>query len=214
MTMGFSCAQHQCWDCEQKTQDTGGMIFRCRWCERGYCEDCLAWDKTKLIGDNLKEYELLDFPSVTQAYYVCCPCCTEHHQLDPTAKNFCTKQAQEIDKQYGMMLEDQDAKMAISSAELDTETSTPSPTQSLTDASTIDGSTVATPYGTMDDAGASSKRKRKAAPSPFNMEMLPVDDLGSAGAALDNSDSYASSTKKRIKASGRFALSSSPLGAR
>lgn len=182
----------------------------------------MAWDKTELIGDNLKEYELLDFPSVTQAFYICCPSCTEHHQLDPSAKDFCTQQAQEIDKQYGMMLQGQDAKMAVSSTELDTKSSTPSPTQSLTDASTIDDSTVATPYGTMDEVGASSKKKRKAAPTSFNIEMLSYDDLGSAVAALDDSDIDVSSTKRRmiqrgketIKASRRSAMSSSPLGAR
>ncbi|KAL8983082.1 MAG: hypothetical protein Q9205_002571 [Flavoplaca limonia] len=207
----------------QETSDAGGLIYRCRWCERGFCEDCLAWDKTELIGDNLKEYELLDFPSVTQAFYICCPSCTEHHQLDPSAKDFCTEQAQEIDKQYRMMLQDQDAKMAMSSPELDTKNSTPSSTQSLTDASTIDDSTVATPYGTMDDMGASSKKKRKAAPTFFDTEMLRYDDLGSAAAAaLDDSDIYVSSTKRRmtqrgketIKASRRSAMSSSPLGAR
>lgn len=46
------------------------MLYRCRWCERGYCEDCLDWDKTELLGENLKEYEILGFPAVSQAYYV------------------------------------------------------------------------------------------------------------------------------------------------
>ena len=46
------------------------MLYRCRWCERGFCEDCLDWDTTELLGENLKEYEILGFPAVTQAYYV------------------------------------------------------------------------------------------------------------------------------------------------
>lgn len=41
--IGFNCSQHQCFDCQQKTTDAGGMLLRCRWCERGYCEDCLDW---------------------------------------------------------------------------------------------------------------------------------------------------------------------------
>lgn len=77
--MHFSCPQHQCVDCQQKTTDAGGMLYRCRWCERAYCEDCLDWEKTNLVGENLKEFELLSFPAVAQAYYIKCPDCTDHH---------------------------------------------------------------------------------------------------------------------------------------
>ena len=217
-TMGFSCSQHQCWDCEQKTQDAGGMIFRCRWCERGFCEDCLDWDQTDLLGDNLKEFELLAFPSVTQAYYICCPSCTGRHATDATEKAFCDKQAKEIDGQYETMLEEQDAKIATVIAEQET----PSDTQSLTDASTVESSAVATPYCVVDDRGASSKRKRKAAPASFMVDMLPLDDPDFAAAAY-NSDSYTSSGKKRrkamsgkdqFKASRRLNMLSSPLTGR
>ena len=77
--MNFSCPQHNCAECESKTGDAGGMLFRCRWCERAYCEDCADWEKTELLGENLREYELLGFPDVSQAYYVKCPECTDHH---------------------------------------------------------------------------------------------------------------------------------------
>lgn len=219
-TMGFSCSQHQCWDCQQKTQDAGGMIFRCRWCERGFCEDCLDWDKTELIGDHLKEYELLGFPSVNQAFYICCPSCKDHHDSDPAARLFCANQAQEIDKQYEIMPAEQNAKMATVVTNLETPNST-SDTQSLTDASTIESSAVATPYCIIDDGGASSKKKRKAAPASFKMEALLLDDPSLAAAAFD-SDSYASSTKKRRKTligkdkikTSSIDIPSSPLTAR
>ncbi|KAL8657488.1 MAG: hypothetical protein Q9226_001864 [Calogaya cf. arnoldii] len=221
--MGFSCSQHQCWDCEQKTPDAGGLIFRCRWCERGFCEDCLDWDKTELIGNNLKEYELLEFPSGDQAFYICCPLCKDHHDWEPSARLFCANQAQEIDRQYEIMLREQNAKLATEVTELKTQSSTPE-TQSLTDASTVNSSAVATPYCIMEDRDASSNKKRKAAPSSFKMEVLPSDDPGLAAAApdQDDSDSYASSSKKRkivlgrdkSKATRRSGLLSSPLAAR
>ncbi|KAL8782656.1 MAG: hypothetical protein Q9213_005195 [Squamulea squamosa] len=197
-TMGFSCSQHQCWDCQQKTQDAGGMIFRCRRCERGFCEDCIDWEKTELVGDNLKEYELLEFPAVNQAYYVRCPSCTDHHHSDSSAQQFCAKQAKEIDDQYEIMLEEQNAKMAMLAAEQNprkTSRDIPSDAQSLTDASTVESSAVATPYCIVDDEGISSRKKRKAAPSSFGMDVLPLDTPTLAAAVYD-SDSYSSSRKK------------------
>ncbi|KAL8928909.1 MAG: hypothetical protein Q9172_000747 [Xanthocarpia lactea] len=140
------------------------------------------------------------------------------HATDTTEKAFCDKQAKEIDDQYETMLEQQDAQMATVVVEQET----PSDTQSLTDASTVESSAVATPYCVVDDRGASSKRKRKAAPASFMVDMLPLDDPGFAAAAY-NSDSYTSSGKKRrktlsgkdqIKASRRLDMLSSPLTGR
>ncbi|KAF2268714.1 hypothetical protein CC78DRAFT_612973 [Lojkania enalia] len=73
----FHCPQHECHDCGKKTSDAGGLIYRCRWCERGYCEDCLAWGKVELIGDNLPEYEMLNEGPNATAFYVRCSACTE-----------------------------------------------------------------------------------------------------------------------------------------
>lgn len=179
--MGFYCSQHQCFDCEQKTADAGGLIFRCRWCERGYCEDCLDFEKTELIGENLKEYELLQYPSVTQAYYISCPACTEHHAAYPDEKAFCANQAAEIDAKYQIMLEEQEVSESSMTADKAMHKSlvpTPSDTQSLTDASTIDDSAVATPYFGIEEGSRSSKRKRKAAPSSFKLDMISLDDPG------------------------------------
>ena len=61
---GFYCAQHECHDCQSKTSEAGGLIFRCRWCELGYCEDCLDWDKATLVGAILPELEMLNFGAV------------------------------------------------------------------------------------------------------------------------------------------------------
>lgn len=198
-TMGFSCSQHQCWDCSQKTQDAGGMIFRCRWCEKGYCEDCLDWDQVELIGDTLKEYELLEFPSITQAYYICCPSCTDHHRSDASARDFCTKQAMNIDKEYKDWLEVQDEQLTTIDAH-NRPLQPHSDTFSMTDASTIDSSPVATPYCITDDGGTSSKKKRKAAPVSFKMDKLPVEGSVLAASPYD-SDHYAPATKKKRKVS-------------
>ncbi|CAD6446293.1 6719b035-7e62-49c9-877c-6070fb75964c [Sclerotinia trifoliorum] len=35
----FACPQHSCKDCKQKAGDVGGMLYRCRWCEKAQCED-------------------------------------------------------------------------------------------------------------------------------------------------------------------------------
>lgn len=159
--LGFSCPQHQCFDCQQKTSDAGGMIFRCRWCERGYCEDCLDWDQTELIGEKLKEYEMLGFPSISQAFYISCPSCTDHRKNDEEARDFWDRQAKNIDEQYDQFLlqKQEDVK---------TESPLFSCGDSLTDATTLEDSAVNTPLVELEDLMASSaKKKRKAAPAAF-----------------------------------------------
>jgi SWI/SNF-related matrix-associated actin-dependent regulator of chromatin subfamily A member 5 len=53
------------------------MLYSCRWCPDAYCEDCLDWDKSTLLGDQLDEYELLGFQKSSTAYYIVCPSCNE-----------------------------------------------------------------------------------------------------------------------------------------
>jgi hypothetical protein len=96
----FNCPQHQCADCEQKTTDAGGMLYRCRWCERAFCEDCLDFDKAVLLSDTLPEYELLQQPSVDQAYYVQCHVCTDAFKESPENEEVCERLIQEIDEEY------------------------------------------------------------------------------------------------------------------
>ncbi|KAI9787239.1 MAG: hypothetical protein M1839_003477 [Geoglossum umbratile] len=125
----FFCPQHQCFDCEQKTSNAGGMIFRCRWCERGYCEDCIEWNKIQLIGDSLIEYELLGFGPIEQAYYVVCQNCTEHHKEDEHAREYVGKMRRTFEKVY---LEYQESIKDLP--------------EDLTDATTAESSAVNTPY--------------------------------------------------------------------
>lgn len=75
---GFFCPQHACSECGKNTSDAGGLIFRCRWCPQGFCEDCLDWDKTELIGDNLAEFELLGEAPTAGGFYIKCPACVDH----------------------------------------------------------------------------------------------------------------------------------------
>jgi SWI/SNF-related matrix-associated actin-dependent regulator of chromatin subfamily A member 5 len=72
---GFYCSQHNCCDCGKATTDAGGLIFRCRWCPQGFCEDCLDWDKTELIGENLPEFEIMDEAPAPGGFYIKCPGC-------------------------------------------------------------------------------------------------------------------------------------------
>lgn len=143
------------------------MIFRCRWCERGYCEDCLDFEKAELIGENLKEYEMLGFPSITQAYYIRCHECCDHHAESPEARSFVENIVAQIDAQYQEFLA-QKAAVAEES-DLDKLKVPESRAESMTDASTVDSSGISTPQvGALDNCLSTGIRKRKAAPQTFN----------------------------------------------
>lgn len=150
----------------------GGMLYRCRWCERGFCEDCLDWDKTELLGENLQEYELLGFPAVTQAYYISCPSCYDHHIETPEARDYCMNQAAEIQARYEAMVEEQ---ALVAAATQVTRKPVPStPVESLTDGTTLDNSSsgISTPLFE-DILQTTSSRKRKAAPQSFKQTPTP-----------------------------------------
>lgn len=145
------------------------MIFRCRWCERGYCEDCLDWDKTELLGENLKEYELLGFPAVNQAFYICCPSCTDYHKENQEAGDFCRNMASQVDEKYKKMLEGK-AFIAVAGEESAKAALPPSRSESLTDATTLDCSRISTPQLHVAELfTASRKSLRKAVPQSFKM---------------------------------------------
>lgn len=143
------------------------MIYRCRWCERGYCEDCLEFDKTTLIGNGLPEYELLGFPEKTQAFYISCPSCADHHIEDPAAKAFCDKKAIEIDQEYKQMAESKALGSGVGAVEavkaVDSKAAlTDSRAESMTDATTLADSGLSTPQVEFADllkTGSSKKRK-------------------------------------------------------
>lgn len=189
--MFFHCPQHQCADCEQNTTNAGGMIYRCRWCERGYCEDCLDWDKTDLLGENLKEYELLEFPAVTQAFYIKCPSCHDHHLEDPEARDFCSREAANIDKQY-QKLQDKQALLAAAAIV------PPTPAESMSYATTVDSSGITTP-GSVHMGESSASRKRKAAPGSSSLDVVTIDS--SSGESTPKRKGI--STKLRLSAPKR-----------
>lgn len=62
---------------------SGGMLFRCQTCAVALCEDCLPEEGWLQIGDNLPEFELLNYDKQSTAYYIRCPGCVEHFQLHP-----------------------------------------------------------------------------------------------------------------------------------
>ncbi|KAI8942287.1 hypothetical protein NX059_000366 [Plenodomus lindquistii] len=85
---GFYCSQHKCTDCGKSTSDAGGLIYRCRWCPQGFCEDCLDWDTAELIGENLPEFELLEEAPAVGGFYVKCPNCVELSQENEEQKEW------------------------------------------------------------------------------------------------------------------------------
>ncbi|PQE10169.1 ISWI chromatin-remodeling complex ATPase ISW2 protein [Rutstroemia sp. NJR-2017a WRK4] len=101
----FVCPQHQCGNCGQKTGDVGGMLYRCRWCEKAECEDCLDWQMFKPVGDNLIEYELLGFKAMTQAFYVQCRGCSINFAENEDDKTVCDtlekEWTEEWEKRFG-----------------------------------------------------------------------------------------------------------------
>jgi SWI/SNF-related matrix-associated actin-dependent regulator of chromatin subfamily A member 5 len=98
--MSFYCPSHQCHDCDAKTVDAGGLIYVCRWCENGFCEDCLDWDATNLLGDKLPEYEMLGYTNNGSAHYIECSHCTERWAEDPEARSFIDGERIRIQTEY------------------------------------------------------------------------------------------------------------------
>jgi SWI/SNF-related matrix-associated actin-dependent regulator of chromatin subfamily A member 5 len=160
----FICPQHQCNDCEQKTTDAGGMLYRCRWCERAFCEDCLDWDKTQLIGETLIEYELLSYPPMDQAFYIQCHACTDHFAEHPQDQALCAKLASEMEQEYEQVI------LGAANGRADGGSS---PAGSLTDAATIETTGVNTPVVIDDDFETMPLgKKRKAAAAAENQLRL------------------------------------------
>ncbi|KAF1993674.1 hypothetical protein P154DRAFT_625278 [Amniculicola lignicola CBS 123094] len=96
---GFFCPQHECVDCGKKTSDAGGLIYRCRFCENGFCEDCLKANdfKEELIGENIPEFEMLNEGAVPSAFYIKCPNCVD---CDPAKKAWMEELEQAYAEQY------------------------------------------------------------------------------------------------------------------
>lgn len=110
----FFCPQHECVDCQAKTAEAGGLLYRCRWCENAYCEDCLDWDVAKLIGATLPEYDMLGFGAMSNAWYVECPSCVKSCENDPKDLAKVEAERGRIDREYAAFLADQAATESAS----------------------------------------------------------------------------------------------------
>ena len=102
-TGAMHCSQHQCFDCEKKTGEAGGLIYRCRWCEKGYCEDCMDWDTVNLINNSIPEMEMLNYYT-NNAWFVECQACVENWKQDPRDYKFIQKEKARIEQQYNEFL--------------------------------------------------------------------------------------------------------------
>ncbi|KAJ3140412.1 hypothetical protein HK100_009843 [Physocladia obscura] len=77
----YFCPQHYCCICDRKTQDAGGLLFRCATCANSYCEDCLPVDEDVTeIGETLEVFEELGYGQIKQAYYIKCPACMRYEK--------------------------------------------------------------------------------------------------------------------------------------
>lgn len=129
---------------------------------------------------------MLGFPSVTQAFYISCPSCADLHEDNQEAREFCQRHAAQIDEQYSSFVEEQQL-LTVVEEESKKDQKQPSRAESLTDATTLIDSEVATPANEPADPVASSgKIERKAAPETFKItptkrsKRLPTEVKGSS----------------------------------
>lgn len=95
----FYCLQHECFDCTKKTTEAGGLMYRCRWWEKGFCEDCLQWDTARLIDESIPELEMLGYHT-NNGFFVDCHVCVRHWQSDPNDFQHMQKEKLRIEKDY------------------------------------------------------------------------------------------------------------------
>jgi SWI/SNF-related matrix-associated actin-dependent regulator of chromatin subfamily A member 5 len=98
------------------------------------------------LGDNLIEYELLQYPVMTQAFYIQCHACTSHFAEAPHDKALCDNMAGEMEREHHRVFGTADT---ISQA------------GSLTDAATIDTTTGANTPIVIDEDFEVIGKKRK-----------------------------------------------------
>ncbi|KAI5257177.1 hypothetical protein E4T42_01197 [Aureobasidium subglaciale] len=149
--MNFHCPQHDCHDCEKSTNNAGGLIYRCRWCHKGYCEDCLD-PESELLGENLPEYELLDNPPKRNAFYIHCTECKASQEDPEFAKliasmteQYATEYADLLRAQYDNVVENTQAGAEALMSPNSSESLPPSRDESMTDGITLESSGQVTP---------------------------------------------------------------------
>ena len=92
----FLCPQHTCSECGSSTGQADGLIYRCRWCDKGFCDSCLNFEKAELHSENLEEFELLGYPDSDSFYFIVCPSCVTRCQRDRKSK----KRIDELSSRY------------------------------------------------------------------------------------------------------------------
>ncbi|EMD70017.1 hypothetical protein COCSADRAFT_216202 [Bipolaris sorokiniana ND90Pr] len=145
---GFHCPQHNCTDCAKSTADAGGLIFRCRWCPRGYCEDCLDWHNTELIGENLPEFEVLGEHAMSGGFYVKCPSCIESAKEDPEQRAWIEEKEKTYKEEHAAWLQERETAQSVKIRDEDEASLPPGLTDTSLSTPVLDGSGAITPDGT------------------------------------------------------------------
>ncbi|KAF2733683.1 ISWI chromatin-remodeling complex ATPase ISW2 [Polyplosphaeria fusca] len=114
---GFHCPQHECFDCGHKATDAGGLIYRCRWCDHGFCEDCLDFDTAAIVGENLPEFEMLGEPAPSSGFFIACPRCVDTASRDPEKQGWMADVAQSYAEQHEAWLQDEETQRVAFEAE-------------------------------------------------------------------------------------------------
>jgi hypothetical protein len=75
-------------------------MYRCRWCEKGHCEDCLDWTKARLLGESIPEFEVLGFENKKNAWFVECQGCISEFETNPPWKTMIMEMKVDAEQQY------------------------------------------------------------------------------------------------------------------
>ena len=121
------------------------MIYRCRWCEKGYCEDCMDWDTVNLINDSIPEFQMLNYYT-NNAWFVECQTCVEHWKQDSGDYDFVQKEKARIERRYTKFLKASQAVVEATSGAEGKDTGTGKGTPlTISEAETPTGETMPMP---------------------------------------------------------------------
>jgi SWI/SNF-related matrix-associated actin-dependent regulator of chromatin subfamily A member 5 len=81
-----------------------------------FCEDCLDWENTKLLGETLPEYEMLGYPSKDNAYFIECSSCIASWTDNADIKAEVEKERNRIDAEYETFLSATETPEKVKSA--------------------------------------------------------------------------------------------------
>ena len=84
--MQFRCPHHKCTECGQNSQQAGGLLYRCRKCEDAFCEKCMDFEGSLLLGNTLEDFEDLGYGRTDSAFYIECKLCRNKGQKQKMKK--------------------------------------------------------------------------------------------------------------------------------